>query len=67
MLNPFDQAIDISTSDGHKIYKDGIKLLDNKFDGTPDKATFFQTKVIDMSESRFWVAVTANWNSTAKT
>jgi len=67
VLNPFDQAIDISTSDGHKIYKDGIKLLDNKFDGTPDKATFFQTKVIDMSESRFWVAVTANWNSTAKT
>ena len=57
MLNPFDQAIDLSTFDGHKIYKDGIKLLDNKFDGTPDKATFFQMKVIDVSKSRFWAAV----------
>ena len=37
--------------------KDGIKLLDNMFDGTPDKATFFQMKVIDVPESRFWAAV----------
>ena len=57
VLNPFDQAIDLSTSDGHKIYKDGIKLLDDKLDGTPNKATFFQTQVIDASESRFWATV----------
>jgi len=51
VLNPFDHAIDLSTSDGCKIYKDGIKPLNDKFDGTPDKATFFQMKVIDASES----------------
>ena len=57
VLNPFDQVIGLSTSDGHKIYKDGIKLLDDKLDGTPNKATFFQTQVIDASESRFWATV----------
>jgi len=45
------------TSDGRKIYKDGIKPLNDKFNGTPDKATFFQTKVINASKSRFWAAV----------
>ena len=57
VLNPIDHAIDLSTSDGRKIYKDGIKSLTDKFDGTSDKATFFQMKVINASESRFWAAV----------
>ena len=57
VLNPFDNAIDLSTTDGHKIYKEGIKPLDDRFDGSSDKATFFQTKVIDASESRFWAAI----------
>jgi len=57
VLNPFDNAIDLSTTNGCKIYKDGIKPLDDKFDGTSNKATFLQTKVIDASESRFWAAI----------
>ena len=57
ILNPFDDAIDLSTSDGRKIYKEGTKPLEEKYDGTPEKATFFQTKVIDASESRCWSSI----------
>ena len=34
-----------------------LHRLWDKFDGSSDKATFFQTKVIDASESRFWAAI----------
>jgi len=30
-----------------------MKPLEEKYDGTPKKVTFFQTKVIDASESRW--------------
>jgi len=51
VLNPFDDKIDLSTSKGCKIFKEGIKLLNEKFNRTPKKATFFQTKVIDASKT----------------
>ena len=56
VLNPFDGEIDLSTSTSCKIYKEGILPLIKKYDGKADKATFFQTKVIDASKSRFWAA-----------
>ena len=57
VLNPFDGEIDLSTSTGRKIYKEGILPLIEKCDGMADKATFCQTKVIDASKSRFWAAI----------
>jgi len=57
ILNPFDDTIDLSTSDGRKIYKEGTRPLEEKYDGTPEKATFFQTKVIDASESHCWSSI----------
>jgi len=56
VLNPFDHAIDLSTSDGHEIYKDGIKPLDEKFNGT-GQGNLLKMKVIDVSKSRFWAAI----------
>ena len=57
ILNPFDNEIDLNTSDGHKLFKEGIKPLDEKYDGSAEKATYFQTKVIDASESRCWATI----------
>jgi len=56
-LNPFNDTIDLSTSDGHNIYKEGTKLLEETYIGTPEKATYFQTKVIDISESHCWSSI----------
>ena len=57
ILNPFDNKIDLNTSDCHKLFKEGIKPLDKKYDGSAEKATYFQTKVIDASESRCWATI----------
>ena len=56
ILNPFDNEIDLNTSDGHKLFKEGIKPLDEKYDGSA-KATYFQTKVIDASEAWCWATI----------
>jgi len=57
ILNPFDDTIDLSTSDGPKIYKERTRLLEEKYNGTPDKVIFFQTNVIDASESHCWSSI----------
>ena len=57
ILNPFDNDIDLTTAEGRKLFKDGIKPLDEKYDGSTEKATYFQTKVIDASESRCWATI----------
>ena len=52
VLNPFDTEIDLATTEGRKLFKEGIKPLEEKYDGTAERAMYFQTKVIDASESR---------------
>jgi len=34
ILNPFDNDIDLTTAEGRKLFKDGIKPLDEKHDGS---------------------------------
>jgi len=57
ILNPFDNKIDLNTSDGGKLFKEGIKPLDEKYDGSAEKAPYFQTKAIDASESHCWATI----------
>ena len=57
VLNPFDTEIDLATTEGRKLFKEGIKPLEEKYDGTAERATYFETKVIDASESRCWATI----------
>ena len=52
LLNPFDQDIDLSTAAGAKIYKSAIEPLATKYDGSSEKASYFQMNVIDASVNK---------------
>jgi len=57
ILNPFDTEIDLATTEGCKLFKEGIKPLEEKYNGTAERATYFQTKVIDAPGSRCWPTI----------
>ena len=58
ILNPFDNKMDLNTSDSHKLFKEGIKPLDETYDGAAEKAMYFQKqKAIDASESQYWATI----------
>ena len=57
ILNPFDNDIDLTTAKGHKLFMDGIKPLEEKYNGSMEEAAYFQTKEINASESRCWAMI----------
>jgi len=38
ILNSFNNEINLNTSDGSKLFKEGIKPLDKEYDGSAEKA-----------------------------
>ena len=52
ILNPFDTKIDLATMEGCKLFKEEVKPLEEKYDGTSEKAMYFQMNIIYTSESR---------------
>ena len=57
VFNPFDKDINLTTIKGHKLFRDRIKPLEEKYDGSTEKAMYLQTKVINESESRCWAMI----------